>query len=98
MYVDDVQISFKSRNLFICERQMQFGVNKLAGWAGKNRFTLNPMKSTYVIFSKRGGIQPDPDIKINGDSITVKKEQNFLGVALHEKLTFTPHIKQHSSH
>lgn len=73
MYVDDVQISFKSCNLSIWERQVQLGVNKLAGWAVNSGFRLNPGKSTCFVFSKRRGIRPDPDIKLNGLLISVKK-------------------------
>lgn len=81
----------KSCNLSICERQVQLGVNKLVGWADNNGFKLNPGKSTCVVFSKRRGIRPDPEIKLNGLSIPVKREHKFLGVLLDDKLTFIPH-------
>lgn len=94
IYVDDVQLSFKSCNLSVCERQVQLGVSKLAGWADRNGFKFNPGKCTCVLFSKRRGIRPDPDIHLNGVSIPVKKEHKFLGIIFDEKLTFIPHIKQ----
>lgn len=94
VYVDDVQISFKSCNLAICERQIQLGVNKLSGWAEKNGFKFNCGKTVSVLFSKQRGIRPDPDIIMNGQAIASKKEHKFLGVIVDEKATFVPHIKQ----
>lgn len=62
IYVDDVQTSFKSCNLSICECQMQFWVNKRAHWADQIAFKLNPAKSTCIVFSNRCRIHADPDI------------------------------------
>lgn len=41
LYVDDLQVSFKSRNLSICERQVHPGVYKLTSQAVKNGFKPN---------------------------------------------------------
>lgn len=73
MYVEDVQMSFKSCNMSICKRQVQLSVNKLASWVDKNGFNFNREKSAC----RKRGIHPNPDIELNGVTIRVKKEQIF---------------------
>ena len=92
-YVDDVQIGFKSCSLAICERQVQLALNKVSKWADENGFTLNPQKSTCVLFSRKRGLHLDPDIYLQGHSLPVRTEHKFLGVILDTKLSFVPHIK-----
>lgn len=94
VYVDDVQISFKSCNMAICERQIQLGVNRLSGWANENGFKFNCEKSSCVVFSKLRGMREEPCVTLEGKPIPVEKEHKFLGVLLDEKLSFIPHIKK----
>ena len=93
IYVDDVQIGFKSCNLTICERQIQLSLNKVSKWADENGFKLNPQKSSCVLFTRKRGLSPDPNIKLNGQQLRTNTEHKFLGIILDSKLTFTPHIK-----
>lgn len=92
-YVDDIQIGFKSCNLAICERQIQLCLNRVCRWAEENGFSLNEQKSTCVLFSRKRGLYPDPDIDLQGHRIPVKMEHKFLGLILDKKLTSVPHIK-----
>lgn len=93
VYVDDVQMSFKSCNMSICERQVQLGMNKFSKWADENGFKINTQKSTCVLFSNKRGVMPLPSIAIKGDQLSVSSEHKFLGTTLDSKLTFIPHIK-----
>lgn len=93
VYVDDVQIGFKSCNLSFCERQIQLSVNKLSKWADENGFKFNPSKSACVLFSKKRGIAPAPEIYLNGQLLPVKTEHKFLGLIFDSRLSFTPHLK-----
>lgn len=65
----------------------------LTGQTGMDLSLGNPEKLTCGLFSRRRGIRADPDIKLKGVSIPLKKKHKFLGVVLDEKLTFIPHIK-----
>lgn len=94
VYVDDIQISFKSCNLAICERQVQIGVNRLSKWANENGFRLNADKSTCVVFSRQRGITLEPCVTLNGTQIPVSGEHKFLGILFDKKLTFVQHIQQ----
>lgn len=53
VYVDDVQIAFRSCNLSICERQLQLGLNKLYKWSQENGFKFNPQKTHVFSFRTR---------------------------------------------
>uniref|UniRef100_A0A6G5A9V6 Putative tick transposon n=1 Tax=Rhipicephalus microplus TaxID=6941 RepID=A0A6G5A9V6_RHIMP len=92
-YVDDVQIGFQSCSLGICERQVQLALNKVSKWADENGFKLNPQKSTCVLFSRKRGLHPDPELVVKGERLPVNTEHKFLGIILDAKLTFVPHIK-----
>lgn len=93
IYVDDVQIAFKSCNIAICERHIQLGLNKVSKWANQNGFKLNPQKSSCVLFTRQRGLDPEPHIELYGQLLPVSTEHKFLGLILDSKLTFLPHIK-----
>lgn len=93
LYVDDVQISYSSANLTICERQLQLTINNLAKWADQNGFKFSPEKTVCVLFSRRRGLVPDLALSINGHDLAVQEEHKFLGMIFDKKLTFSPHIK-----
>lgn len=64
IYVLDVQMSFKSCDWSICKRQVQLGVNKLADWADRNAFKLNPERCTCFALSRRCRNHLDSDGKL----------------------------------
>lgn len=93
MYVDDIQVGFRSCNLAVCERHVQLCLNKVSKWADQNGFRLSPEKSTCVLFSRKRGLHPNPEIDLLGQRLPVEAEHKFLGLILDSKLTFTSHIK-----
>lgn len=93
LYVDDVQISFASCNLSICERQLQMTINRMTKWADQNGFKFSTEKTVVVCFSQRRGLFPDPSLHLAGAVLPVRAEHRFLGVTFDKKLTFGSHIK-----
>lgn len=93
VYVDDLQIGYRSCNLGMCERQLQLCVNKLANWAEHNGFKFSPHKSTCMLFTNKRGLSLEPVININGVKLSVSLEHKFLGIILDTKLTFVPYLK-----
>lgn len=93
VYVDDIQVSFRSCNLSICEWQIQLGVNRVSKWADENGFAVNVDKTVCVSFNKSKSAQPAPCIKINGSPICVKNEHKFLGLTFDSRMSFIPNIK-----
>lgn len=93
VYVDDIQVCFRSCKLSICERPIQLGVNRVSKWANENAFAVNVDKTVCVSFNKSKSVQPAPCIKINGSPICVKNEHKFLGLIFDSRMSFIPHIK-----
>lgn len=56
VYVDDIQIGFKSCNLSSCEEQAQLGLNKALKWANENGFKIKPLKILCVLFHRKRGL------------------------------------------
>lgn len=78
-YVADVQTSFKSCNMSLCECQVQLGVKKLASLADNDGFKLNSEKKVLVLgfLESVGSIRTQTLITLNGVSISVRKERVF---------------------
>lgn len=93
LYVNDVQISYVSCNLSICERQLQMTINRMTKWADQNGFKFSTEKTFVVCFSQRRGLFPDPSLHLAGAVLPVRAEHRFLGVTFDKKLTFGSHIK-----
>ena len=45
------------------------------------------------IFVKKNGLQPEPNLKLYGQQLTVEEQVKFLGLFFDKKLSFIPHIK-----
>ena len=50
-------------------------------------------KTVCVHFHNKRSILPEPNLILNGKSIKVVKETEFLGVLFDQKLSFIPHLK-----
>lgn len=72
LYVDDVQISFSSCSMPVCERQLQLAITKMTKWANENGFKFSTAKIVCIPFSLRRGLHPDPSLQLNGLNILVK--------------------------
>lgn len=78
MYVDDLQIGFKSCNLAICEEHVHVGLNNEDKRVNENGFSLNPQKSTRILFSNKRGIILDPNLKLSGSRRPKVENKNLL--------------------
>jgi len=93
LYVDDFLISYSGANKPTVERKIQGCLKKLETWCSENGFKFSESKTICVHFHNKRREQPEPDLRLNNKTITVKKEAKFLGLIFDQKLTFRPHIK-----
>ena len=77
----------------IIERRLQGCLNKLVTCADENGFKFSPTKTLCVHFCKKNGLQPEPNLKLYGQQLTVEEQVKFLGLFFDKKLSFIPHIK-----
>ncbi|GFR07118.1 putative rna-directed dna polymerase from mobile element jockey-like protein [Trichonephila clavata] len=85
LYVDYVQISYSSKFLNVAERQIQTTINNFTKWAEQNGFVFSTEKTVSVIFSRKRGVSPNPELFI-GRSLIKVKEFKFLGLIFDQSL------------
>ena len=93
LYVDDLCICFRSKNMRTIERHLQQCLNRIEDWATRNGFKFSKSKTQCVHFCQQRKIHNDPALYIYGSQIPVVAESKFLGVIFDKKLSFIPHIK-----
>ncbi|GFQ69430.1 putative rna-directed dna polymerase from mobile element jockey-like protein [Trichonephila clavata] len=93
LYVDDVQISYWSKFLNVAERQIQTTINNFTKWAEQNGFVFSTEKTVSVVFSRKRGVFPNPELFIGRSLIKVVKEFKFLGLIFDQSLRFHLHLK-----
>ena len=93
LYVDDLAISVRSRNLATAEKTLQNIINNVNRWAVSNGMKFSSTKSVCVDFNNKRGIRPDPTLKIGDDVIQSVESVKFLGVHFDRRLTFKPHLQ-----
>ncbi|GFV82471.1 RNA-directed DNA polymerase from mobile element jockey [Trichonephila clavipes] len=93
LYVDDVQISYSSKFLNVAERHIRTTINNFTKWAEQNGFVFSTEKTVSVVFSRKRGVFPNPELFIGRSLIKVVNEVKFLGLIFDQSLRFHRHLK-----
>ena len=74
-------------------------LSKVASWLKANKLTLHPDKTKYILFHpKKKSVHTDNmNLKIDGYNIERVHQTKFLGIIIHQHLSWTPHIKSITS-
>ena len=56
------------------ERQLQLHLDGIENWADNNGLKFSKSKTVCVLFSRRRGLHPDPNLVLYNNPIPVKKE------------------------
>ena len=69
-------------------------LSHVSSWFNANKLTVHPDKSKFIIFHpRRKQINPSElNILINNTPIARVQEHKFLGIIIHENLSWKPHI------
>ena len=69
-------------------------LSHVSSWFNANKLTVHPDKSKFIIFHpRRKQINPSEFyILINNTPIAQVQEHKFLGIIIHENLSWKPHI------
>ena len=93
LYVVDFQISYRSSNMSIIDRQLQICLNKLQQWPTDNGFRFSKTKTVCMHICYKRGLHLDPHLFLDKSPIPVVEEIIFLGVIFDRGLSFVPHLK-----
>ena len=95
-FVDDGAFWLQSGKLKKLTERAQNLLNAIESWSHKWGFTINPLKTQVIIFSKRTLLpirEIAPKQTLMGNQLTYQKVIKFLGVLFDHNLTWRDHIK-----
>ena len=91
MYADDTTL-YCNINQNISEIEINHELWKVSQWLAANKLSLNVGKTKFMVFRMRSKVVSYPDLQINGNAIERVTQFNFLGLILHESLSWDKHI------
>ncbi|GFQ70173.1 RNase H domain-containing protein [Trichonephila clavata] len=74
-------------------REEKTTINNFTKWAEQNGFVFSTEKTVSVVFSRKRGVFPNPELFIGRSFIKVVKEFKFLGLIFDQSLRFHHHLK-----
>ena len=93
MYADDTTIYFNLEDFdpYNLERDINNELEKITLWLKMNKLSLNVQKTKLMIFHRRQKQINELNISINGTDIERVESFNFLGLHIHESLSWRTH-------
>ena len=98
-FADDTNIFFQHKNISELTKIVNHELSFVATWFKANKLTLHPDKTKFILFHP-----PRKKINLDGLSISIDKNSinrvehtKFLGVIIHQNLSWQAHIKAISS-
>ena len=93
MYADDTIIYFNLEDFdpYNLERDINNELEKITLWLKMNKLSLNVQKTKLMIFHRRQKQINELNISINGTDIERVDSFNFLGLHIHESLSWRTH-------
>ena len=94
LYADDTTLSNTIQIPSMYPLNINDELAKVYDWLAVNKLSLNVKKTKYVIFHAINKKIEDvvPDLEINGIPLERFQSFNFLGLLLHENMSWKPHI------
>ena len=98
MYADDTTLMLHLENfgpvndINTLEQELNKEVSKVNTWLLSNKLLLNVAKSKFMIFFKHPRTISKLSISINGNPVEQVVNFNFLGITLHQNLTWNDYI------
>ena len=91
MYAADTTL-YCNINQNISEIEINHELWKVSQWLAANKLSLNVGKTKFMVFRMRNNVVSYPDLQINGNAIERVTQFIFLGLILHESLSWDKHI------
>ena len=93
MYADDttIYLNLEDFDPYNLERDINNKLEKITLWLKMNKLSLNVQKTKLMIFHRRQKQTNELNISINGTDIERVESFNFLGLHIHESLSWRTH-------
>ena len=92
MYADDTTL-FCNMTDTITVDVINEELSKICDWLGANKLSLNIVKTKYMLYHSINKRVIYPKLKINNNNIDRITQFHFLGVILHERMSWKQHIE-----
>lgn len=94
LFADDTNIFLRHNDLPTLATILNVELSHVSSWFNANTLTVHPAKSKFIIFHSRWKqiSSSDTNIVINNSLITRVQEDKFLGIIIHENLSWKPYI------
>ncbi|KAI5756118.1 hypothetical protein M8J77_022246 [Diaphorina citri] len=96
MFVDDLAIFMRGKDIDHIQETLQITLNKLMSWSKTNGLNFSPEKTFAINFSKKRN-QINPRLHFQNHIIQFKDTTKYLGLNLDSRLTWKFHIEQTKS-
>jgi len=93
-YADDVAIIIRGSFLSILRERINKALSILQDWCIAMGLTVNPSKTTAMIFTRKYKPEPIEPLKLWGKEITYASSVKYLGVTLDTKLSWKLHLEE----
>ncbi len=93
LFADDTSICYSNSDPVMLASVVNEALENISLWMRANKLSVNTDKTYYVIFkSKQKKTTFDIPLLLGDKLITRERQVKFLGVLLHENLSWKPHI------
>ena len=92
-FADDAALLTTGKNPHTLREHMQCAVDKALEWGRQNGLTFSHAKTVMVLFGKPKNLPQIRPILMNGHTILPVEEVKYLGIILHRRLSWKPHIQ-----
>ena len=96
LFADDTNLFYSHTNLKTLFETVNIELKLVNDWFIANKLSLNAKKTKYILFCKKNKLDDLPlrlpNLSINNKEINRVSETSFLGVIIHESLSWHKHI------
>ena len=94
LFADDTNIFFSHKDISTLINIVNTELVHISSWFNTNKLTLHPNKTKFILFhpTRKKVNLTDLGITINNTSVSRVQSNKFLGVIIHENLSWKPHI------
>ena len=94
LYADDTVLYISHQNSVRATILLQEGLEILSAWCIRNKLTINTKKTKHMIVTTQNHVDVMDRVSLNGETLDLVRNYNYLGVKIDDKLTFDAFLKE----